>query len=409
MQLAKLKHILFILTAFFLVYFSLTFPFDYLNLFDSETVLTSSEFKQLLNKENIFNNDLVVSVASPENDEKMKEYIIKYKLFNLVNVKTLKVKVADDENIYAGGDALGFSLKSKGAIIVGGNYILTKTGKQNPFKESGLQIGDIIIKLNDYEINSTADISIFLEDYYKENDEIKVTIMRNNEIKDVSITPALDIQSNSYKLGIWIKDTTLGVGTLTFINDETCRFGALGHAVSVGDNNRGYEVENGEIYDCRIIGVKEGQNGKAGQLMGTFSPAQETHGSIDKNCEYGVFGTLNENSLIDYIEDKYPIEVGGRATVKPGKAQILSCIDGKNIKTYDIEIIKTNFQKSSNEKSMVIRVIDKELLSKTGGIVQGMSGSPIIQNGKLVGAVTHVFLNDASKGFGIYIDWMIDE
>jgi len=408
MQLGKLKHILFILIAFFLVYFSFTFPFEYLNLFENETILTSSEFEALLNEDNIFNNDLVVSVSSPENDEKIKEYIVKYKLFNLVNIKTLKVKVTDDENIYAGGDALGFSLKSKGAIIIGGNYIITKNGKANPFKNSGLQIGDIIVKLNDMEINSSLDITEFLENF-EGGENIRVSVIRNNNLQTFAITPALDIQTNSYKLGVWIKDTTLGVGTLTFINDGTSRFGALGHAVSVGDNSHGYEVETGDIYDCRIIGVKEGQNGKAGQLMGTFSPAQETHGTIDKNCEYGVFGTLNDESLYDYIEDKFPIEVGGRATVKPGKAQILSCIDGKNIETYDIEIIKTNFQKSSNEKSMVIRVIDKELLSKTGGIVQGMSGSPIIQNGKLVGAVTHVFLNDASKGFGIYIDWMIDE
>ena len=388
MQLGKIKHLIFFLIAFFLAYFSLTFPFEYINLFDSEAVLSASEFNAMINNKNIFSNDLVVSVASENNDE--------------------KVKVLDNQNVYAGGDAVGFSLKSKGAIIIGGNYILSSQGKVNPFKDSGLEIGDVIIKLNDFEIGSSEDITNFLNGLNRA-ETIIVTVLRNNEIKSFEIVPALDIQTKSYKLGIWIKDTTLGVGTLTFVNSKTNRFGALGHAVAVGENLHGYEVESGNVYDCRIIGVKEGQVGKAGQLMGTFSPIQDPHGKIDTNCEYGVFGTFNEEYLIDYIEDKSPVEVGGRATAKPGKAKILSCIDGRNIKEYDIEIIKTNFQKSSNEKSMVLRVIDKELLSKTGGIVQGMSGSPIIQNGKLVGAVTHVFLNDASKGFGIYIDWMIDK
>lgn len=407
MRLVKWKNILFILIAIFFVYYFINFPFEKLNNLSNGDVLTQAEFDSLKSS-NFISSDLLTNAFSPEYDEEIKEYVVKYKLFNLINIKNLKVKVVDNLNFYAGGDCLGFSLRSKGTIIVGGNYILTNDGKKNPFKDSGLKIGDVIIKLNDFEINNSSDIVSFLESY-NGTDSVNCTVIRENEILSFSITPALDIQSKSYKLGVWVKDTTLGVGTLTFLNDETSRFGALGHAVSIGENKKGYDISDGSIYDCRVIGVKEGESGKAGQLMGTFSEYQKPLGNVDKNCEYGVFGNLTEDALIEFVEKKSPIEIGGRATVKPGKAKILSCIDGKKIKSYDIEIIKTNFQKSSNEKSMILRVIDAELLKKTGGIVQGMSGSPIIQNGKLVGAVTHVFLNDASKGFGIYIDWMVEQ
>ena len=407
MQLGKLKHLLFILIAIFFVYYFVKFPFDKLNNLTDGDILTKAEFDSLKSN-NFIDSNLIADVFSPEADEEIKEYVVKYRLFNLINIKNLKVKVVDNLNYYAGGDCLGFSLKSRGAIIIGGNYILTKEGKKNPFKDSGLKIGDIITKLNDKEINCSNDIVEFLALYDGLND-VDCVVMRENELQTYKIKPALDIQTKSYKLGVWVKDTTLGVGTLTFFNEETSRFGALGHAVSIGDNKKGYEISDGSIYDCRVIGVKEGESGKAGQLMGTFSEYQKPLGNVDKNCEYGVFGNLEDDAILDFIEEKSPIEVGGKATVKPGKAKILSCIDGKNIKSYDIEIIKTNFQKSSNEKSMILRVIDTELLKRTGGIVQGMSGSPIIQNGKLVGAVTHVFLNDASKGFGIYIDWMFKQ
>ena len=165
-------------------------------------------------------------------------------------------------------------------------------------------------------------------------------------------------------------------------------------------------MSGGNIYSSSILGVKKGVSGKAGELMGTFS-RENVVGSVDKNCEYGVYGYMND--VNEAIKSKTSIEIGGRLTAKPGRAKILSCINGTDIEEFDIEIIKTNFQNSYNQKSMVLRVIDKDLISRTGGIVQGMSGSPIIQDGKLIGAVTHVFVNDATKGFGLYLDWMLEQ
>ena len=179
----------------------------------------------------------------------------------------------------------------------------------------------------------------------------------------------------------------------------------MGHAISLDGSGVPLDITGGNIYNCNIVGIRVGQKGEAGQLLGVFNTTDSAVGDIDRNNEYGVYGKVY--NIAEYTADLNEIEIGGTATVKPGKAKILSCINGKQVKEYDIEIIKTNYQNNSEAKSMVIRVTDNELLKQTGGIVQGMSGSPIIQGGKLIGAVTHVFLNDSTKGFGLFIDWMI--
>ncbi|MBQ7307293.1 MAG: hypothetical protein IJW82_02090 [Clostridia bacterium] len=160
------------------------------------------------------------------------------------------------------------------------------------------------------------------------------------------------------------------------------------------------------MYNCNVIGVTKGYKGNPGELKGLFFQGKDSQGIIDKNMEYGVYGQINDDSILKNSEE---LKVGGRFVARPGKAKIRACIDGTESKDYDVEIIKTNYQSASNDKSMVIKVTDKELLRKTGGIVQGMSGSPIIQNNKVIGAITHVFVNDPTKGFGIYLDWMLNE
>ncbi len=405
MRYFKFKNIIFIIIAVFFVYLSINFPFFLFSHYESDVFLTAEEFDSIKNNRNLFCNNNILKVSNEE-DEKIKEYVVEYKLFNLINIKTLNLKVADKEIFYAGGNCLGFTIHSEGAMVIGGNYILTRYGKEYPLKESNLQIGDIIIKADDTRIDNIKDITEFLK-CYDGKEKIRLLVRRGTSEVEVEIMPALDIYSQSYKLGTWLKDNAIGVGTLTFINDSTDRFGALGHAVTSGENKNGYKVRDGNLYECVVVGVKASSGGEAGQLLGAFSQNQPSLGKVDKNCEYGVFGNINKESPL--IKNKKTIRIGGRSIAKPGKAKILSCVDGFNVEEFDIEIIKTNFQKSSSEKSMVIRITDKNLIKKTGGIVQGMSGSPIIQNGNLVGAVTHVFLSDATKGFGLYIDWMLNQ
>ena len=395
----KLVSILFIL---FFVVTSIFFPYDlFLNLKD-DMFVTTDELNDLV-KDNWIITPNIVSVSAKD-DGDFDKYIINYKLFNLFNIKKLKVNVVEPDRYFAGGETLGFSLQSKGIILIGGNYILSKNGIERPFENSGLKTGDIITHIDGIEINNVDDIARVLNDF--KGDSVRLKVIRSGDSFEVDIRPALDSMTNTYKLGLWVKEDAVGIGTLSFINATTKRFGSLGHSINDSETNECIDVSGGNIYESKILGIKKGKSGKAGELIGTFS-REKVLGSVDKNCEYGVYGFVDNVETL--TANKTSIDIGGRLSAKPGKAQILTALDGENIEAFDIEIIKTNFQSSCNEKSMVIRVTDKDLISRTGGIVQGMSGSPIIQNGKLIGAVTHVFVNDATKGFGIYIDWMLEQ
>ena len=394
------KLIFVILTTIFIIV-SIFFPYDLYTSLEKDMYVTTDELDEMLDG-NFFISPQINSVASL-NDE-IDSYILDYKLFNLFNIKRLRVNVIEPDRYFAGGDSLGFSLQSKGIILIGGNYILSNNGIEKPFENSDLQTGDIITHINDIEINSVSDISVILDSY--DGNEMILTVNRQGQILKIAIKPALDKMTNTYKLGLWVKEDAVGIGTLTFVNATTKRFGSLGHSINDSETNECIEVSGGNIYHGRILGVKKGTSGKAGELIGSFN-RENIVGGVDKNCEYGVYGYIDD--VKDFTENKTSIDIGGRLSAKPGKAKILTCIDGESIEEFDIEIIKTNFQSSSNQKSMVIRVVDDELIRRTGGIVQGMSGSPIIQNNKLVGAVTHVFVNDATKGFGLYIDWMLEQ
>jgi len=396
------KRLIFIAVTIVFIVISIFFPYDlYLSL-DQDMFVTSEELEHMLDN-NFFINSSLKEVSSNNNDQ-FDEYIINYKLFNLFNIKRLRVNVVEPDRYFAGGNSLGFSLQSKGIILIGGNYILSDKGIEKPFENSDLQTGDIITHINGEEINCVSDINDILKKY--NGGELNLVVNRQGEVLNISILPALDKLTNTYKLGLWVKEDAVGIGTLTFVNATTNRFGSLGHSINDSETNECIEVSGGNIYEGKILGVKKGGSGKAGELIGSFH-REKVVGTVDKNCEYGVYGFVDDIDV--FVSGKTSIEIGGRLSAKPGKAKILSCIDGQNIEEFDIEIIKTNFQSSSNQKSMVIRVIDDDLIQRTGGIVQGMSGSPIIQNNKLIGAVTHVFVNDATKGFGLYIDWMLEQ
>ncbi len=397
------KKIGFLLLVLLFVLTSLFFPYDLYISLDDNMFVTTDEFEEMLDG-NFFISPSWKSVSNFNSDNDIEQYIVDFKLFDLFTIKKLRVNVIEPDRYFAGGDSLGFSLKSKGVVLIGGNYIISNSGIEKPFENSGLQTGDTITHIDNVEINCVDDINDFLKNY--DGRELKLTVKRQGQTINVGILPALDKSSNTYKLGLWVKEDAVGIGTLTFVNSTTGRFGSLGHSINENDSTEPISISGGNIYNGKILGVKKGGSGRAGELMGTFN-RENVVGSIDKNCEYGVYGYVNDSNT--FTTGKTAIEIGGRLSASPGSATILSCIDGEKIEEFDIEIIKTNFQSSKNQKSMVIRVVDEDLIARTGGIVQGMSGSPIIQNGKLIGAVTHVFVNDATKGFGLYIDWMLEQ
>lgn len=318
------------------------------------------------------------------------------KLFGLIPIKKVEAVVQEEKQVFLGGIPLGFSINTKGLIVVGENS-LSKT-ERSPFKT-----GDIITKINDEVIEKPSDIKDIIEK--SDGNAVSIKIMRKDEEKEIIALPQLDEASGEYKLGLWVRDDAQGIGTLTFVTKDG-KFGALGH--SICDYETGVEIPvlNGGVYMCNLVGINKAFKGQTGELRCLFSQTKKPIGDITQNTKYGVFGeTENVSNLAD---TNLCVPVGNRMLVKLGKASVVSAVSGIR-EEYEIEIIKAKYQPASSDKSFVFRVIDKRLIDLTGGIVQGMSGSPILQNGKVVGAVTHVFLNDATKGYGVYIDWMMEQ
>lgn len=339
------------------------------------------------------------------NNNELTNTVMDIKLFNLFTIKKVNVRLLVDTEAYIGGETVGFNLFSEGVICVGSNAVVTNDGLKEPIKTTDLQEGDVIIKIENIEINNIQDIDRIINLPSFAGKEIELTIKRNgNEIK-TKLTPVYDLLSQKYKLGLWVRNSASGVGTLTYVKKSNFRFGAVGHPIvdsSLGEN---FNVETGNIYKCKLLGIKKGEKNNPGEIRSSINLSDDAIGLADTNCKYGVYGNILNKQIVDASKTA---QLGGRLSVKLGDAQIYCNIDNQGIKAYDIKILKANKQNSADDKSMIIKVTDKELLEKTGGIIQGMSGSPIVQNGKIIGAVTHVFVNDPTRGYGVYIDWMID-
>lgn len=326
------------------------------------------------------------------------------KIINLP-LKEVTIKVLPETMVIPGGQAIGVKMDVKGVLIVGLEEITTDDGKKiNPGLDAGLEIGDSILAINNETVDSHQEVR---EAVNKQKGQIKLRVGRKGEILHFKINPVKAREDGLYKIGVWVRDKTAGLGTLTFYDPITENFGALGHAITDPDTSDVLKVKTGELLSASVDSIKQGAAGIPGEIRGVFYEEDEPLGKLISNTEYGIFGTMYKHSENHLFPD--PIAIGYQSQVKEGPAWLLTTIDGKNMDKYQINIDKVNRQLKPNTKSMVISVTDPRLIKKTGGIVQGMSGSPIIQNGKLVGAVTHVFVNDPLKGYAIYIEWMLQQ
>lgn len=410
----NLKILFFIVFFIIILIVSLNIPFAKIIDFTNNAYLTTSDLKEI-NKNKIFGpfikvvlkDDKVIETYSNQvdfNSDYQPE--VEFRLFNLIPIKTQKIKLIKDDKVLVGGVAIGLVLKTEGVLIVGSSSVSTLEGDRDVLTENKLFIGDVITQIENETVEDVSSVSKIINKEENRNKELLIKGIRKNKEFTTKFKPCYDVKSETYKLGVWVRDDASGVGTLTFINSNN-RFGALGHPICDSDTKTPIGLKDGKVYNCSILGVNKGSSGSPGEIRGLFMQGKNEQGVVEKNNTYGVFGEINSDSLL--LKDLKAMEVGSRVMVKPGKAQIRCCIEGTKIETFDIEIIKTNYQNYSNDKSMVIRVVDEDLIKRTGGIVQGMSGSPIIQNNKIVGAVTHVFVNDPTKGFGVYIDWMLNQ
>lgn len=349
-------------------------------------------------------SDVVLSDNIFMKNSKIKKDKLQVKLLGLIPVKSVAVSKVNDLEVYPGGTSVGIKLSTKGVLVVGHSDIESVEGKvESPAKNSGIELGDVLIKINGEEIQSSKDLSKKIKNL--DNSKINVDYIRNGNIENKEID--LEKENNEYKLGLWVRDSTAGIGTLTFYDKNTSIFGALGHPITDGDTNKPFIVRNGDLLNSSVISVRKGEKGSPGELKGLFVNEKESLATIEKNTEAGIFGEASAD-LVNPTFNK-PLKVGFRNEIKEGAAKIITTIDENGPKMYDIEIVKLLPQEEPGPKSMVIKVTDEELLEKTGGIVQGMSGSPIIQNGKLIGAVTHVLVNKPDTGYGIYIEWMLQD
>lgn len=320
---------------------------------------------------------------------------LKFKLFGLIPIKTIDILCSREREVRIGGFPIGLALNVDGVLVDEIGSVDTVAGKVTIGDE--IESGDIILALDGKKVVTLKDFNECM-DGFDGTRKLCVTLNRKGRIREVSVSPPIDALTGKFRLGLWVRDNVSGIGTTSFVKSDNS-FAALGHGIS----SRDYVIPTigGKAYDCEIVGINKGEKGAPGELKGVLKNTDKPIGEVFRNTDYGVFGRYNPG--VELPDRRY--KIGSRLNVRNGKAQICTSLDGVT-DFYDIEIIRCMPQTVRAERSMVVRVTDKRLLNASGGIVRGMSGSPIIQNDMIVGALTHVFVNDPTKGYGIYLDWM---
>jgi len=321
-------------------------------------------------------------------------------LYNLIPIKSVDVSVVDQTCVVPCGTPFGIKMYTDGVVIVGLADIQTSYGPVNPAADAGMKIGDIITQVDGKEVKTNSEVAQAVENCGGKS--LKLSIRRDSENVTVELKPVRSETDGLYKAGLWVRDSTAGIGTLTYYNPSTKSFAGLGHGICDSDTGELMPLLSGDIVPVTINGVTKGLKGKPGELRGYFTD-DNAIGNLVANVPTGVYGYLQS------VPNTKPVKIAMKQDVKPGKVKILTTIQGQTPKYYDAEIERIDYRDQVQSKNMILHITDASLLTQTGGIVQGMSGSPIIQNGKLVGAVTHVFVNDPTRGYGVFAENMFIE
>lgn len=381
------------ITLLLVIYFDAQMPTNFY-------VTKGTEFKLenvgILRGGNVLNYDKT-SLANKPNGQ---SETIELRLFNAIPVKKTHVKVIPEQTVTPGGTAFGIKLFTKGVIVVDINNVETRSGISCPAKLAGICKGDIILTINGLAVSSNEEVSQIISQ--SEGKSLLVSLKRDNKTLKTNLVPAVSTIDGKYKGGLWVRDSSAGIGTITYYDRESKIFAGLGHAICDSDTGKIMPLATGEICDVRINSVLKGKIGSPGELRGSFI-SDDSNGDLLLNNETGIFGNFQKSP-----NNFSSIPIKLKQQVSIGPAKIISTLGTDGPKEYDIVIEKVDLNPRTQTKNMVIAVTDPELLKKTSGIVQGMSGSPIIQDGRLVGAVTHVFVNNPAKGYGIFVENMLN-
>ncbi len=335
------------------------------------------------------------------------EFEVQLKLFGIIPFKKLEVEVLPEITLMPGGQSIGVLLHAEGVLVIDHAEVVGRDSRYSPAKEAGIKRGDVLVAINGISVKSKKHASQLIHQFGKRERKMTVTVKRGGRTLDIEVPAVYDIQREVYLIGLWIKDSAAGVGTLTFYDAETRKYAALGHVIADARSEEPILVKDGKIVEANIVGVDKGKKGEPGEKIGQFSDSSAELGSIEDNGPFGIVGQLAREPDNPLFEKPLPVALASH--VEPGPAEIITVVDGKTPKAYEAKIERVINQRTPSAKGMVVKVTDAALLEATGGIVQGMSGSPIVQEGRLVGAITHVFVNDPRRGYGVFAEWMVEQ
>lgn len=331
-------------------------------------------------------------------------------LFGVIPLRQITVNVLPEVYLVPGGHSIGIRLSSRGVTVAGYYYFDHQGRSRSPGRESGIRVGDSLLAVEGTPIEDTGHTARLLNEASARNPGKAITIRVGREGKELEIPvqPLYSDADGDYRIGLYIRDSAAGVGTLSFYDPGSRRYGALGHIIMDSDTRQPVTISDGSIVQARIVNIRPARRGQPGEKTGVFVDQDTLRGTIDCNTPFGIFGTLHSFQGVPELEPEVlPMALANQVEIGP--AEMLTVIEGEYIGRYSVEIERLVQQSRPSDKGIILRVVDAELLERTGGIVQGMSGSPIIQNGRLIGAVTHVFINDPSRGYGIFMEWMYHE
>lgn len=313
------------------------------------------------------------------------------------------VQVVSEKVLIPGGQSVGIKMDVKGVLVVGLEEIETEDSVVSPGYDAGIQIGDMILSIDGKDVYYAEEVTKLIAEA---KGTVSIKVSRKEQTLEFEVTPVKEYKSGQYKMGIWVKEKIAGIGTLSFYDPETNVFAALGHGIYESKTNTLLPADSGELLPTEVKSIREGVAGIPGEIRGIFYGSESPIGTVKENCEFGIY---SKGTNLKEIKLAEPMVMAYQEQVEEGKAYILTTIDGNKVEAFDIEITNVSRQREADSKGIEIEVTDERLLSYCGGIVQGMSGSPIIQNDRLVGAVTHVFVNNPTKGYGIFAEWMVEK